>query len=310
MTQPYDIASLLLNDSFIQYCLGRADETTIRHWEAISHTHPDAVAQAREIVCGIYNWGAREELDLATNALRRQINQPLRMHRIIKRISVAAAVLVAAGISYKLLSPAPLITLSTTDRVRKMMLPDSSVIWMNANTTIQYNGRKVLLQEGEIFCEVRHDVKHPFTVTTATGLKIADIGTSFQVRSYRAINEEKVSVTSGIVMVRDQRLHQREGLSVDKSTQQVTRIPAEDASWTQQKFMFTNVPLSQLLQSLQENYHVHFNIRNNEILKCHVTVSFSSGDHLQDMLDNLNLIYGITYQIKQNEIILDGKGCN
>jgi ferric-dicitrate binding protein FerR (iron transport regulator) len=111
-------------------------------------------------------------------------------------------------------------------------------------------------------------------------------------------------------MVKEQLLHQGEGMSVNKSTKLATLIPAEDAKWMQQKFILNNVPLSQLLQSLQENFHVRFNTKNDEILKCRVTVSFTTGDNIHDILDNLNLIYGITYKIQQDEIILDGKGCN
>lgn len=310
MTQPFDIETLLLDDSFIQYCLGKADEATILQWDAISHVHPDTVAQAKEIVLGIYNWGASEELHLATDALRQQINKPARIYRLMKRVSVAAAVLLAAGISYKLLQPSSMMTLSTAGSVKKIILPDSSVIWMNAKTTIQYAGRKIILKEGEIFCEVQHDVNNPFTVTTATGLKIADIGTSFQVRSYQALNEENVSVSSGVVMVKNQLLHQGEGMSVNKATKQATRTNAAAVTWMQQKFILNNVPLSQLLQSLQEQYHIRFSTKNEDILKCRVTVSFTTGDQLPEILDNLHLIYGITYKIHQDEIILDGKGCN
>jgi len=166
------------------------------------------------------------------------------------------------------------------------------------------------LKEGEIFCEVQHDVNNPFTVTTATGLKIADIGTSFQVRSYQALNEENVSVSSGVVMVKNQLLHQGEGISVNKATKQATRTNAAAVTWMQQKFILNNVPLSQLLQSLQEQYHIRFSTKNEDILECRVTVSFTTGDQLPDILDNLHLIYGITYKIHQDEIILDGKGCN
>lgn len=310
MIQPFDIETLLLDPSFIQYCLGKADEATIRHWEAISKAHPDTVAQANEIVIGIYHWGASEELKLATNALRKQMNKPAPIHRLMKRVSVAAALLLAAGLSYKLLQPSSLTTLSTAGSVKKIILPDSSVIWMNAQTTIQYAGRAIMLKEGEIFCEVQHDVNHPFTVTTATGLKIADIGTSFQVRSYQARKEENISVSSGVVMVKNQLLHQGEGMSVNKATKQATLIPAEDVTWMQQQFILNNVPLSQLLQSLQEQFHVRFSTKNDEILQCRVTLSFNAGDKIPDILDNLHLIYGITYKIQQDEIILNGKGCN
>lgn len=312
MNQSFDIETLLLDESFIQYCLGKADEATTRHWTTVSQLHPDTTAQAREIVLGIYNWGASDELNLATDSLRRQIQKPARIYRILKRVSVAAAIFITAGVVYKLAANESLITLSTAANVKKVVLSDSSVIWMNAKTTIQYAGRKVILKEGEIFCEVQHDVNNPFTVTTATGLEIADIGTSFQVRSYKALNDEKISVTSGVVLVKDQLLHEGEGMAVNKTTKAATRIPATaaDISWMQQTFVLKNVPLSELLKALQAQYHVRFSANNNRILSCHVTASFTNTDRIQDILDNLTLIYGITYNIHQDEIILDGKGCN
>lgn len=312
MNQSFDIETLLLDESFIQYCLGRADEATTRHWTTVSQLQPDTIAQARDIVLGIYNWGATDELNLATDSLRRQIQKPARIYRLLKRVSVAAAVFIAAGVVYKLVTNESMITLSTAATVKKVVLSDSSVIWMNAKTTIQYAGRKVILKEGEIFCEVQHDVNDPFTVTTATGLEIADIGTSFQVRSYKEMHDEKISVTSGVVMVKDQLLHEGEGMTVNRTTKEATRIPAatEDISWIQQKFVLQNVPLSELLKALQDQYHVRVTVRNNSILSCHVTTSFTNTDRIQDILDNLTLIYGITYNIQQDEIILDGKGCN
>jgi ferric-dicitrate binding protein FerR (iron transport regulator) len=312
MNQSFDIETLLLDDSFIQYCLGKADEATTRHWTTVSQLQPDTIAQAREIVLGIYNWGATDELNLATDSLRRQIQQPTRIYRLLKQVSVAAAVFIAAGAVYKLVTNESMITLSTAAAVKKVVLSDSSVIWMNAKTTIQYAGRKVILKEGEIFCEVQHDVNDPFTVTTATGLEVADIGTSFQVRSYKDMNEEKISVTSGVVMVKDQLLHEGEGMNVNKATRTATRIPATaaDISWMQQTFVLQNVPLSELLKALQEHYHIRLIAKHKRILSCYVTVSFTNTDRLHDILDNLTLIYGITYNIQQDEIILDGKGCN
>jgi transmembrane sensor len=312
MNQPFDIESLLLDDSFIQYCLGQADEASIRYWNTISNVHPDTVAQAREIVLSIHQWGASEELNIAADSLRRQMNKSARMYRLIKSVSVAATVLIVAGIGYLQMRPDSMITLSTAGTIKKIILPDSSAIWMNANTTIQYAARKIILKEGEIFCEVKHDVKNPFTVTTVTGLEVVDIGTGFQVGSYKAMNDEKVSVTSGVVRVYDQLLHQGEGMRVNKATKKATLIAATpaDISWMQQKFILKNVPLSNLLQSLQEQYHVHFTTKNKGLLQCRVTASFTGSDSIHDILDNLSLIYGITYTIRQDEIILDGKGCN
>lgn len=89
--------------------------------------------------------------------------------------------------------------------VKKVSLPDGSIIWLNAKTTLAYrsdfnNHREVHLT-GEAFFQVAADSKHLFTVLTGEGLQTTVLGTSFNIKSYEQIPEASITVVSGKVRV-------------------------------------------------------------------------------------------------------------
>ena len=142
---------------------------------------------------------------------------PLR-HRILflpKRIGVAVLLLliVGAGIGLYLQRPGPEKLQAALDlfvpngKMKKLILPDSTEVWLNAGTHFSYGAgfgqtnRDVIL-DGEGYFAVNHNEKLPFVVT-AGGYKIRDIGTVFTITAYRgnksfetAVLEGKVEVTS------------------------------------------------------------------------------------------------------------------
>ncbi|GGC34693.1 hypothetical protein GCM10011386_28580 [Parapedobacter defluvii] len=102
------------------------------------------------------------------------------------------------------------LTLETGVRqVKRIVLPDSSVVWLNANTVIRVpkdfdkrQQRRVLLDEGEASFEVTHNPAKPFTVRSGA-LTTEVLGTVFSVRNYGTLPESAVEVTEGKVRVRD-----------------------------------------------------------------------------------------------------------
>lgn len=93
--------------------------------------------------------------------------------------------------------------------VKKVLLPDSSIVWMNAHTTLRVpNGfgtgadRQVFLDDGEARFEVQGDEARPFSVHTPQ-LNVTVLGTVFNVRSYEYLPEVSVGVSSGKVRIGD-----------------------------------------------------------------------------------------------------------
>jgi transmembrane sensor len=285
-----DVEALLLDESYTRYCLGTADAATIQYWETFRLDNPacaPVLEEAAVLINSMYQWGAEQEL-------RQSIR--IRSTQLYRWLGAAAAVTVLVVAGYIWLQPPQMIhAITQTGERKKILLPDNTLLILESGTRIQYvkGSRKVLLEEGALYCEVKHDPEHPFTIETSAGHKVIDIGTAFHVSSYPSKGVISVSVKEGTVQIGTTQLHAGETLTLDHNN-----------------YSLENVTLHQLLQTLQDCYKVQFVVRRQAIMSCKITTTFSKADPIRDILDNLQLIYGIHYTIRQHEIILDGKGCN
>lgn len=127
---------------------------------------------------------------------------------------VAAAVLVIGlGIwglfrdTYE--SPVPQYSYISSERGKrlKVLLPDSSTVWLNENTTLKYTQRnfgkevrEVWLEKGEAFFEVKRNEQVQFVVHTGP-VTTRVLGTAFNIRKSNQLHDIQVSVTQGRVQV-------------------------------------------------------------------------------------------------------------
>jgi ferric-dicitrate binding protein FerR (iron transport regulator) len=87
----------------------------------------------------------------------------------------------------------------------KVVLPDKSVVWINAGSSLKYNksfnkiNREVYL-EGEAYFEVSHDSLKPFIVKS-DALDVKVLGTRFNVKAYENDQTVDVCLISGKVDV-------------------------------------------------------------------------------------------------------------
>lgn len=95
----------------------------------------------------------------------------------------------------------------STDKgeVRKVTLPDRSIVWLNARTKLSYhpdfkNNRSLRLN-GEAVFQVTHDKTHPFKVQTQDSIETTVLGTQFNISSYDGLPETQVTVLEGRVKV-------------------------------------------------------------------------------------------------------------
>jgi ferric-dicitrate binding protein FerR (iron transport regulator) len=90
-------------------------------------------------------------------------------------------------------------------QIKQVVLPDGSVVWLNARTKLAYHpdfrAHREIRLSGEALFEVSPDAKHPFTVLTADSLQTTVLGTQFNIRSYERLRETQVTVVSGRVQV-------------------------------------------------------------------------------------------------------------
>lgn len=93
----------------------------------------------------------------------------------------------------------------STDSIRRVVLPDKSIVWLNANSTIKYlpefdeNERRVLLA-GESYFEVTKDQNRPFIVETSD-FTVEVLGTVFNVSAYTDGEFSDATLVSGKIII-------------------------------------------------------------------------------------------------------------
>lgn len=135
---------------------------------------------------------------------------------LLLKWTAAAAVLVLAGTGYflsqhkKTASPQALAdntfrVKNTSGMIKKIILPDSSVIWMNANATLSWKEdqdtkTRWVAYEGEGYFEVDHSSEQPFVIVTRD-IVVKVLGTRFNLEAYPDEEMTRVSLLSGKVQV-------------------------------------------------------------------------------------------------------------
>lgn len=162
-----------------------------------------------------------DENDQHWNRVLSRIEPKLRMITMKRKsfmtlVAVAASLVVLLGagfyfmyLKYNALNDLPLISYTTVHSPRgqrtQITLPDSTKVWLNGGSTLQYatdynkTERKVIT-EGEAFFEVKKDAEKPFFVL-ANEIKVKVYGTSFNVKAFPDENKIETTLVSGSLSV-------------------------------------------------------------------------------------------------------------
>ncbi|MGY4383641.1 transmembrane sensor [Pedobacter sp. UYP24] len=199
------------------------------------------------------------------------INEPL-----VRKINfgmitkIAAVFLVMLSVGYYFLNQGKYATISIPENasVTRIVLPDETILNLNAGTKIRYNkenfnaDRKLEILSGEAFIQV---VKHEgvqFEVV-AGAIEAQDIGTSFNVLKHN--DDVSVVVEEGIVALKQQGTDRQLILTAGKigsyNANTKTLIMAENANpnfkaWVNKNFTFEEMPLHAVAQELEKVYQV------------------------------------------------------
>lgn len=102
------------------------------------------------------------------------------------RLAAACAVIAVAGISANIYfkEPAPRSYTTAVGERKTLTLPDGTQIELNTDTKVRIasgNARKVWLDRGEAYFQIKHDDAHPFLVLMGDH-RVVDLGTKFLIR--------------------------------------------------------------------------------------------------------------------------------
>lgn len=153
-------------------------------------------------------------------------------------------------------------TLSTPIGGRyELTLADGTKVTLDAESSITYpvaftgNDRKVKIT-GQAYFTVKHDAQHPFSVETSAST-IRDIGTEFNVNTYRDDEAEKTTLIEGAVSVNDKNLIPGQQAQVIGDKTKIRKADLESVTaWKENNFMFRGQSLRITMQQIARWYNV------------------------------------------------------
>lgn len=198
---------------------------------------------------------------------------------------------------------------------KAFLLPDSSSVWLNSATVLQYSGdftnnREIRLQ-GEAYFEVTKDRNHPFRVTFRDN-RLVVTGTRFLVKSYAGEDISRIGVKEGSVRVYHNSdstsLKRNNSLFIDElgdtAVFETTNLADIDA-WREGVLNFNNIPLGEALNTLERYYGIHINVGtlSGTTIEKHITATYPPGTSLGEVMEGLRHLLDFRYEFTGSDML-------
>lgn len=206
--------------------------------------------------------------------------------------------------------------------VSETILPDSTHVFLNAGSSIRYaagegNEFREVYLSGEAWFDVKHSKKVPFLVHTGF-YDICVMGTRFNVKAYREDDQVTTTLETGKIRV-ESALH----FKVEKN---ITLLPGEQliyrkrnhsmevnkvnppvySSWKDNKLIFINMSLRELIILLERKYGVKIQVADSDILDYHYDGTIKN-ETIVEVLNILQETLPVYYEINDQTIKIKKK---
>lgn len=263
--------------------------------------------------------------DAEQGSAKKSLPSPLRVVSKRKRWRFAAGIaaslglLLTIGIWLFFELRAPLITIQTAYAEQQTLtLPDSSVVELNANSSISYRdnwknkNNRVVWLTGEAFFHVtrKEETGQKFCVLT-NDLTVEVLGTSFNVNTHH--EETKVFLEEGKVKLNfdtfSEEMLMEPGELVTysqktKKAQKLTPKSEEPSSWRDGFVFLENAEFADILQKINEIYGLTYKV----VDQAHLTRKFTLAipiDNYDTMLSALQEITGLTVKRTDTQLVIE-----
>ena len=198
---------------------------------------------------------------------------------------------------------------------RSIQLPDSSLVWLNAGTKLEYLisnefKERLVKLDGEAFFQVKHN-NSPFKVITG-GFETQVLGTSFNI-----INNKNEQVNVALVEGQIQFVETQSNkghildpgymLTYNKNTTGTIKKEPFDIkrkiAWKDNRLVFIEATFIEVIGSLEKWYDVSFVYDKKNMPQWQYNAVFSNKD-LKTVMENLALTQNINYSIKNKIVTL------
>jgi transmembrane sensor len=206
------------------------------------------------------------------------------------------------------------------DSLQNIVLPDNSSVSMTKKSSIHYDSsfnlsHRSIRLEGESYFKITHNALQPFIITIGA-LSIKVIGTAFNVCPVVEHNRIEVQVESGIVQMLSPAgtiIVKKEQTGIYNTVNHELRvaegIDPNSMSYATKSFLFRDLPLSVVCNYLEKSFNTRIQFDEKVFNECRITAQFDNSP-LNYILDVIAATINFKYTIKNNQVFIQGKGCN
>lgn len=239
-------------------------------------------------------------------------------------IAASVALLIVSSLLYKMYTePRPLAYMEINSKAgskTRVLLPDSTIVWLNGNSYIRYpevfdkNTRQIELI-GEAFFDVTENKEKPFIVTME-GMRVQVLGTEFNILadansgliettlidgSVALYNEKNNTATADRILVPgEQALFDKKSGSIEVRPVRTSSY----TSWVTGDFFFEKITFGEILGVLERSFNVKFHLKNESIKEVFLTAKFTHKESLEEILSILQISMRYKYEIKDRDVYI------
>lgn len=205
--------------------------------------------------------------------------------------------------------------ISPAGQKSKIVLPDSSVVWLNSGSSLKYKGnfnrkeREVIL-EGEAYFEVAKNKSKKFRVKTGI-LNVDVYGTAFNVKNYGNDDFQEITVSEGRVGISGKageirQLIRGDQAILNKKSNEIVftkNSPEVINAWKNNELIFDNTPLEEAIKYLERWYGVQITIDKAMIGKHKYTFKIKT-ESFREMLEIMKVMTPLEYEINGKDVII------
>ncbi len=240
--------------------------------------------------------------------------------RILYRIA-AVLVLGLAATFYFLQKSDEVVTIASNLTIKEVLLPDSSMVTLNRNSSIVYNtafgkdNRNISLH-GTVYFDVKHIQDLVFTISTESGI-IEVLGTAFLIeetdqalvvtveRGQVRLSKKGGGPDASVTLKRNERaVLKRAENEIEKT--ELTSL--NSLYWANKKLIYKQVPLASVLKEVGDIFRKTMKYDSLVIADCKISGIFKD-ETFESVIENISLSMDFEYQIKGDTVEIISDGC-
>jgi transmembrane sensor len=317
------------------------EKSSLERWMSESPSNLQLASDMREVWDRSKGQGAVDEgidLDADFVSLRTKIDaeeNPLTYQRggivgrLLRIAAIGIALLAATWFWLGRADAYNFDQLAGSDGLKRIIqLEDGTEVCLKERSTLEFSSsmvdaskRKVKLR-GEAFFKVAPDPKRPFQVILEDGGVVEVLGTAFDVRNYPNESNITVLVQNGKVRFKPGSggeaavLAKAEKATFDKGSHKLSLSAVQnynDIAWYSEELEFVNVPLSEVLRTLEDFSKSEIKLSNPALANCTYTSPLTlklSNRQVENLLETIALPFGIRIErTGESSFVLHGGTC-